>query len=138
MTTAYQHTLVILCPQSLAPDQTHLSACWSEHFYIGGYEQPNRYRNGQPVIVKGTVMRSTLLGSYTQPPVRHADDTDQLIDMEAALRAWQSLSVYTADSETWPEQWPTDRVLAFVDVPLVDVISMMGLTTEPPATEDGE
>lgn len=133
MTTEYKHSLVIACPLSLAPDLTHLSACWSENFHLGGYEEPNMVRGTTDYVVKGTVITRDLLTRSTQPPERHPDDTDEQTDLDAAGRAFNNLMVVErpAEGEEWPEI-PDDVIAAFVDVPLGKVSEVMGLEKSQP------
>lgn len=139
--TAYAHTLVIVCPVSKADDFQYLSSTWFQNFHIGGYEEPNFWNSGNPVVVKETVTTAEITGKLPQAPTRHPDDTSEQIDMGRAQSAKASMVLVTTEDlqeDGTLGNLPnpnSNKLMVFVDIPLQQVIRELDLTRTDPDAE---
>lgn len=128
----YNHNILIVCPESLADDLNHLSAClglsMSDMAYFG---EPNYTDGVNNYCVRNTVSTDALLVALQSELVRPGFDSEEQIDLARANSAKSKLIQSERGEEGMTVPPSAENIVFCVDLAPLSTIPLLGLTRIP-------
>lgn len=137
--TRYSHTITAACPASLRADANQLACVLGTAIVdLETYPEPQFERDGVVYsVVSFAATDEMVIGAMGGVLSRPLHDIDEVIDMVAAQRAMDAMTVVvrSADGEFVPVLAQSNSLVAYVDFEPLQAIQLLGLSMIPAEDE---